>query len=572
MAANQNLVEQITLSVESTKDVQFSADEAQIINAVSPKVNIRRMEDGAVITVTDVDGVHDPVTVYDGAKGEKGDAGGVQYDSAQTLNATQKQTARTNISAASEEDVTDLKSAISDISYEKSNYKNYFDFSSDSLIYYTSDLSASFEKPNVLLSFTQTANPVANFKIPNLFPSKTYRLKFAITNGTLNESFCYIRKYKETNPHDAQSLKALTFTDHVCNTEFTVPSGEYAVTLELQLRYNSKAVTLSNVSVEPKDVEIKRVVKESAENTNVVQMSFIYSTVTGDCTIMKIQGDVSDKVMMIDTMADNNAVAKTNITAALNNYEITHIDYLMISHYHSDHIGNIQWLVDNGYIDGDTVFILPEDVDDTSAGLIRDDNPDKVVVQHCADVLAIITTLDAEKVYPDENEVISINGCDFVFWNTDHSEYYALDWVDYNECSLCCTMIYGETVVQFTGDIGTRGCGKYYDKLYKCTIFKANHHACGYAVVPRFMSAVFPEIVVTMAGSSVIYSTDPAIQAVFATLSTGLQAWCETEFVPNFVTGVIKDNIYLTVDKGSFRFDSAARRCVRADEGIPVSS
>ena len=112
MAANQNLVEQITLSVESTKDVRFSADEAQIINAVSPKVNIRRMEDGAVITVTDVDGVHDPVTIYDGAKGEKGDAGGVQYDSAQTLNATQKQTARTNIGAASEKDVTDIKSVL----------------------------------------------------------------------------------------------------------------------------------------------------------------------------------------------------------------------------------------------------------------------------------------------------------------------------------------------------------------------------------------------------------------------------------------------------------------------------
>ena len=118
MAANQNLVEQITLSVESTKDVQFSADEAQIINAVSPKVNVRRMEDGAVITVTDVDGVHDPVTIYDGAKGEKGDAGGVQYDSAQSLNATQKQTARTNISAASEDEVTSLKSAIDDINDE----------------------------------------------------------------------------------------------------------------------------------------------------------------------------------------------------------------------------------------------------------------------------------------------------------------------------------------------------------------------------------------------------------------------------------------------------------------------
>lgn len=467
--------------------------------------------------------------------------------------------------------ISELKEDLIDLSYLKSNYKNYFDFSAGSLIYHTADATASFNGTTVNLSFTETANPIMDFKIPNLYSNKTYRIKFAITSGALNEAYCQIRKYSSTDPSHAFSLGELSFSNHVCDTTFTVPSGDDAVTLELQLKYNSKNVVLSDMSVEPIVVETKRVLKEQAENTNAVNMSFVYSTVTGDCTILQIQGDEANKVVMVDAMADNNAVAKTNIKAALDRGEITHIDYFMISHYHSDHIGCLSWLITNGYIDGDTVFILPEDVDGTSAGLIRDDNSDKDVVQHCQDVLDIITGLGAIKLYPTENEVISINECDFTFWNTDHTEYYARSWVDYNECSLCCTMTYGEMVVQFTGDIGTLACGKYYNKLYKCNIFKANHHACGYAVVPRFMSAVMPDIVVSMTGSSVVYSTDPAVQAVFATLTTGLQQWCEDEFVPNYVTGVVQNNIYITLRKHNYKFDDACRRCVRSDEGIPAS-
>lgn len=470
-------------------------------------------------------------------------------------------------------DVAELKGELNSIA-TTTNPANLFPFTQQSVVYKSiEDLTVAYPGDDAVnLSFTSVANPIIYWKVENLFAGKQYKVSFDVTSGSINENFWFVRKYLSTSVQSGEQIAGIPFTNHHGEVVFTVPTGENCVVIGGNMVYNSKNVTFSNVNVVAVGDVSKTFIKSTAENPNNIHASFIYSTVTGDCTILKILGDESAKTMMIDTMADNNTVAKNNILSALNRDEITHLDYLMISHYHSDHIGNIQWLIDNGYIDEDTIFILPEDVDSTSAGLIRDDNPDKVVVQACEDVLAIITSLGAEKVYPTENQVITVNDCDFVFWNTDHSEYYALNWVDYNECSLCCTMIYGGMVMQFTGDIGTRACGNYYDKLYKCNIFKANHHACGYAVVPRFMSAVFPEIVITMAGSGVIYSTDPAVQAVFATLNNGLQAWCETEFVPNYVTGVIQSNIYLTINKNSFKFDSDARRCIRADEGIPVSS
>lgn len=466
-------------------------------------------------------------------------------------------------------DVADLSRQLSEVTINKTP-QNYFPFEGQP--WNTSDVVATYNGDDISMTFTETSNPIVCFTIPGLISGQTYKISFAVTQGFVNETanLTLIRKYNATNPHDGAAFASLYYTNHVASGTFTVPNSDNAVTLELNLRYNSKLVTLSDMMVTLSGDAAKTVVRANAMNENDIKASFVYSTNTGDCTILKILGDESDKAVMIDCM-DTTTVARTSIKSALDKNIIEHIDYFILSHYHSDHFGNIQWLIDNGYLDANTIFILPQDVDGESEGLNRDDNPDKAVIQNCANVLNIINNLGAVIVRPTENDVITINDCKFVFWNCDHTAYYERAFVDYNECSLCCTMIYGATVVQFTGDIGPVACAKYYDKLYKCNIFKANHHACGYAVVPRFMSAVYPQVVVSMTGRNVIYSTDPAIQAVFATLTNGLQAWCEREFVPNYVTGVIGSNIYITITKDAFKFDSASRRCVRSDESIPVT-
>lgn len=450
--------------------------------------------------------------------------------------------------------------------------ENYFDFMQEAIVERgVEDLTVTYSANNdINLSFTSTANPKICFKFDNLISEKKYTLSLKVASGIINESQCYVRRYYAASPHSGVSLGKVVFVSNVGTVDFTVPSGETSAVLQIELKYNSKNVTLSDVSVTTYG-DAPATYLRSSLLSQMVDASFIYNTNTGDCTILKIKGDTEDKTVMIDCMP-NEQTAKTNIASALLRSGISHIDYFILSHWHSDHCSCLQYLYDNGYIDDDTIFYLPEDPDEQSEGLTREDNADKVVVAQSQAWLATIAEWNCTVVYPIEDEILEVNGCKFKFWNVDHSAYYARAWVDYNECSLCCTMTYGNTVVHFTGDIGTVACGKYFDKLAKCNIFKANHHACGYAAVNRFMSAACPDIVVTMAGSNVIYSTNTNVQAVFATLNNGLQQWCETEFVPNYVTGVIKSNIYMTIGKDSYKIDSVSRRCVRADEGIPVSS
>lgn len=447
---------------------------------------------------------------------------------------------------------------------------NFFD-SSKSEVYKSSDnVTVTNSNGQINILFTDTINPTVCF-VSDLVSANglVYKVSFKVAKGTISKA--YLRSYLESNPSSGVQQAEFVGTNGVYEATFTTSSVSPVLkyTIDLRLVYSSKNVVLEDVCFFRADDLAKTVVKSSSIGSEYIKASFLYNTESSDCSILEIVGNTDSKVVMIDA-GDSSATMKTSMWNALGRRNISHIDYFILSHWHSDHMGLITWLQSWGIIDGNTIFYLPTPPV-ASEGLMREDNGDRVVVQRSQDITAEIQSWGCTIIYPNEDDVLEVNGCQFAFWNTDHSDYYAMTFVDYNECSLCCTMSYGEEVMQFTGDIGTIACGKYYDKLYKCNIFKANHHACGYAVVPRFMSAMCPDIVITMGGSNIIYSTNPTIQARFATLTTGLQQWCEDEFVPNFITGVMRANIYMTISKNGFKFDSPARRCVRADEGIPVA-
>ena len=447
---------------------------------------------------------------------------------------------------------------------------NFFD-SSKSEVYKSSDnVIVTNSNGQISISFTQTINPTVCFA-SELIPTNgaVYKVSFKLTRGTISKA--YLRRYLESNPPSGVQEAEFVATNGVYEATFTSTSvvPVYRYTIDLRLVYSSKNVVLEDVRFFRADDTTKPVVNTSFIGSEYIKASFLYNTESSDCSILEIVGNTdTKKVVMIDT-GDSSPTMKTSMWEAIGRGHISHIDYFILSHWHSDHCGLITWLQEWPLIDGNTIFYLPTPPV-ASEGLMREDNGDRVVVQRSQDITAEIQSWGCTIIYPNEDDVLEVNGCQFVFWNTDHSDYYAMNFVDYNECSLCCTMIFGEEVIQFTGDIGTVACGKYYDKLYKCNIFKANHHACGYAVVPRFMSAMCPDIVITMGGSNIIYSTNPTFQERFATLTTGLQQWCEDEFVPNFITGVMRANIYMTISKNGFKFENPARRCVRADEGIPV--
>lgn len=55
----------IRLTVQGEEPVEFTKEELRVINAVSPTVDLERVEDGVMITVHDLNGTQSE-TVYDG--------------------------------------------------------------------------------------------------------------------------------------------------------------------------------------------------------------------------------------------------------------------------------------------------------------------------------------------------------------------------------------------------------------------------------------------------------------------------------------------------------------------------
>lgn len=333
--------------------------------------------------------------------------------------------------------------------------------------------------------------------------------------------------------------------------------------------YTQPSIVFSNT-------EYRLTISEEKSNADLdkkyAEVRFIQAFGTGDSTIIKFS---NGKIMVIDFGLDEpQGTLHRNWKRAIADLGFDHIDYAIISHYHSDHVG---MLIDTdtsatdyvnvpSMIDSNTIFFLPnghafteEELEalawvDTMAG---DHN-----VSNYNAVMSLLDDRGCQIVYPAENEKWNISGCEVRFWNADHEwimdKYIAHETYDYNEASLCCYITIGSNRMCFSGDIGLQAMDKFKTSVLACDIFKANHHATGYAIVPKFLSSVMPSLVITMIGYNLALGLG----------NSELQAWCEANKVPNVVTGIVDHNLSLCVDEGGYKWNTTCRRLICADEGI----
>lgn len=345
-----------------------------------------------------------------------------------------------------------------------------------------------------------------------------------------------------------------------------IPSGITGMLLRLYAKPN---ITFSNT-------KYRLTISEEKSNTDLdkkyAEVRFIQAFGTGDSTIIKFS---NGKVLVIDFGLDEpQGTLHRNWKRAIADLGFDHIDYAIISHYHGDHVG---MLIDTdtsatdyvnvpSMIDSNTIFFLPnghafteEELDalawvDTMAG---DHN-----VSNYNAVMSVLNDRGCKVVYPTENEKLDIGGCEVRFWNADQAwimeKYIAHETYDYNEASLCCYITIGSNRMCFSGDIGLQTMDKFKTSVLACDIFKANHHATGYAIVPKFLNSLMPSLVVTLLGYNLSLGLG----------NSELQAWCEANNVPNVVTGIVDHNLSLHVDEGGYRWNTACRRLICADEGI----
>lgn len=220
-------------------------------------------------------------------------------------------------------------------------------------------------------------------------------------------------------------------------------------------------------------------------------------------------GDISlirtrDKTILIDVGM------KTDLTVQNKLIEmgVNHIDYLIISHYHNDHIGGsrgqaIQAMIaDGSLIDSETTFILPHSKINFD-NLVNSQGVTKIAYLELKDLLQrnalnFVEPSNLSEIIIDENNKLT-------FYNLneeDFNEYYNVTDSDgttiYNNFSMVVLLESFKNRFLFTGDIQEFAQGKIARHIDYVDVYKFEHHGEETTYNTEYMKKISPSIAVCM--------------------------------------------------------------------------
>jgi len=217
------------------------------------------------------------------------------------------------------------------------------------------------------------------------------------------------------------------------------------------VKYNSDVVLNNGL--------VARLIVDNSKIEYIFAKSWNYRN-SGDIILIKALG----KILMIDTDTNENW---DMVSQMLQDNNITHIDYFFLTHYHQDHMGNFVNLVNNNYIDSNTVLYLPQVNDAITAD------------PKYQEVIDIINTNGWSYTIPQENSILNLGmNISLKFYNTDET-YIATQSDSWNNTSMLILLTHGTTKTLFTGDAQGNAMRRAVDNGFineKIDLLKLNHH------------------------------------------------------------------------------------------------
>ena len=213
----------------------------------------------------------------------------------------------------------------------------------------------------------------------------------------------------------------------------------------------------------------------------------------GDCSIIQN----NNKTIIIDL--------GLNIAELINyllNNNITKIDYIILSHYHADHISGSEaegfvTLLNNKKFDfSNLVVYLPHKGIDWS--LIT--ATDKVILQTAENTIKnTITTKGYTYIEPDNEDLLVLSSiCNIKFLNIGSQFYnsYYKTYNEYNNFSMCCELTHNNRKVLYTGDIYIEAQENITPFISEPDILKCPHHDLEPIASETFMKKLTSQIMV----------------------------------------------------------------------------
>jgi len=212
----------------------------------------------------------------------------------------------------------------------------------------------------------------------------------------------------------------------------------------------------------------------------------------GDCIL--IESDNHN--MLIDCGESSES---DEVMAYLQSQNISHLDYVVGTHPHSDHMGGMSSIVDNFEIDN---FLMPYIPDD-----------DMPTTKYFEKLLVSLDNKNMDIKNPESGDKISLGYAEFIVVAPNQKEYS-----NTNNYSIGLIMTHGDNSFIFTGDAESSAEEEMINNglLKDIDVYKAGHHGSSTSSSEEFLDVIKPEYAVIMCGEGNSYGhpNDDAVERI----------------------------------------------------------
>lgn len=225
-------------------------------------------------------------------------------------------------------------------------------------------------------------------------------------------------------------------------------------------------VEANSITAEKLSENLRKKVTSKVEY--VFPRNFGASVRDGDCNLI-----VADGInILIDSHRE---IAYSQVKTFLEDNEVTHLDYFILSHYHADHYENIRFLITDGFIDTNTVVYLPPQGDYFSR--ISGTN----FITGANLVNEWLSNANITPIFPSEwDSFYPSSTVKITFYNCDANVFNESTWsTAYNECSMLCLVEHGKNATLYTGDAYNMALNRALQNGFidrHIDLYKINHH------------------------------------------------------------------------------------------------
>ena len=277
---------------------------------------------------------------------------------------------------------------------------------------------------------------------------------------------------------------------------------EWTETLDLQDEVDNKLDEMAEdgtlAEIINQEIFTELNTKVQVDNLKVNDECKIYSMYRGQNTGDSFLIQEAGKNILIDIGTSGTALASWLI-----NKNITKIDYLILSHYHNDHVGGegasgFISLINSESIDfSECVFYLPHKGIDWSE-IVTPEKTD--IMANETAVKGAISAKGLTYIEPDNLQKLILNSiCNLTFLNIGseyYSSYYGASSNEYNNFSMVVELQHNNRYALFTGDITDLAESNIVTAINQPDILKAPHHDLEGRSAETFLKKMTPKVMI----------------------------------------------------------------------------